>query len=53
MTLKEAAQEVVSKSRWKTEDDEQGSSHISPLVEVPVDEMLKLMQALVEDGKEL
>jgi hypothetical protein len=51
MTLLEAAERVILKSRWHITDDEHGSSHLSELVEVPVEDLLALSRAVSAELK--
>lgn len=51
MTLVEAAEQVVMKSRWHITNNDHGSSHLSEWVEVPVDTLLALSRALIDEQK--
>jgi hypothetical protein len=51
VTLLEAAERVILKSRWNITDDEHGSRHLSELVEVPVEDLLALSRAVVDERK--
>jgi hypothetical protein len=51
MTLLEAAERVILKSRWHITDDEHGSSHLAEWVEVPVEDLLALSRAVSAELK--
>jgi hypothetical protein len=52
VTLAEAVYEVIKSSRMRIENDENGSSHITEMIEIPFKEFIQLQRVYVEEGME-
>jgi hypothetical protein len=49
VSLAEAVEQVIRKSRWHITNDDTGSSHLADWVEVPVEDWLAMSNVLVDE----